>query len=87
LFKYSSIDINFETDNKTAESHIDLESETEYGKVSNNFDAYIEHRGRRDCVFFCNQCNVQNVTNNTQTRVNMHIIICNSIICWPRTTR
>ena len=53
-------DINDDTDDQ-----LDLESETEEeedlecdecGKVSETFDEYIEHRGRGDCVFWCNHC-------------------------------
>ena len=53
--------VNYGTDD-----HLDLEYETEEeeedlecdecGKVSDNFDDYIEHRGRGDCVFWCNHC-------------------------------
>ena len=38
------------------EEEEDLECE-DCGKVSDNFDEYIEHRGIGDCAFYCNPCN------------------------------
>ena len=43
------------TDSESENEEEDLEYD-ECGEVSENFDAYIEHRGKGDCVFWCNNC-------------------------------
>ena len=43
------------TDSESENEEEDLECD-ECGEVSENFDAYIEHRGKGDCVFWCNNC-------------------------------
>ena len=53
-----------QTDDANENVHSESESETEEedlecdecGKVSDDFDAYIEHRGRGDCVYWCDHC-------------------------------
>ena len=51
-------------ENLDNESDSDLESEEgedleceDCGKVSDNFDEYIEHRGMGGCAFYCDPCN------------------------------
>ena len=51
--QYEQNDYDSESESETEEE--DLECD-ECGKVSENFDAYIEHRGKGDCVFWCNNC-------------------------------
>ena len=46
-------DLNSDSDSEIEEE--DLECD-ECGKVSENVDAYIEHRGKGDCVFWCDHC-------------------------------
>ena len=84
-----------QTDDAMENDPSDLESEAEEedleceecGKVSENFDAYIEHRGIGDCVFWCDHCDkffrqevdlekhvekhCKNVANNFQLKVQL----------------
>ena len=48
-----NVSIDDHSESETEEE--DLECD-ECGKISENFDAYIEHRGKGDCVFWCNYC-------------------------------
>ena len=54
---------HFDANNEN-ESDSDVESEEgedleceDCGKVSENFDKYIEHRGMGGCAFYCDPCN------------------------------
>ena len=48
-------DDDTDSESENEEEEEDLECD-ECGEVSENFDAYIEHRGKGDCVFWCNNC-------------------------------
>ena len=48
-------ELNSNTFSESEEEEEDLECD-ECGKVSDNFDEYIEHRGKGDCVYWCNHC-------------------------------
>ena len=64
VVKESGAKENDDTENDGLNSDSDSESEIEEedlecdecGKVSPNFDSYIEHRGKGDCVFWCDHC-------------------------------
>jgi hypothetical protein len=50
-----NVDNEFDSDLESEEGE-DLECE-DCGKVSDNFDLYIEHRGMGGCAYYCDPCN------------------------------
>ena len=55
MFMVNTCNDDLNSDSESEIEEEDLERD-ECGQVSENFDAYIEHRGKGDCVFWCDQC-------------------------------
>ena len=55
MVKEHGTNSHIENDDSETEPEEDLECE-ECGMVSPDFDSYLDHRGRNDCVLYCNFC-------------------------------